>query len=248
VAGYNPGRYGEVVGDYDRLYPGAPKDTEAAVDLIGGLAAIPPSAILEFGIGTGRLALPLVERGFRVAGIDGSEAMLGQLAAKSGSDGIQTVQGDYRNTLVEAAAFSVVVLSLNGIFDPRGVGAQLDIFRNAQRHLVPGGYFVVETWVMHDDERRGDWSIRPRYVGEQHVELQLARYDIDSNTIERTLLHLRPSGAEFVTVTDTYAAPGELDVMAAATGFERIARYGSWTRASFTHSCSASISVFARKG
>ncbi len=153
---------------------------------------------------------------------------------------------DYRSAQVRPEAFSVVLLALNGIFDPRGQTAQVDIFRNAAGHLVAGGVFVVETWVMHDRDRSGEWTLRPRYVGEQHVELQLARYDIDSHSIQRTLVHIRPDGAEFVSVVDTYAAPGELDILAAVTGFKRVARYSSWRRETFTSASANCISVFRR--
>jgi hypothetical protein len=70
------------------------------------------------------------------------------------------------------------------------------------------------------------------------------RYDITTNQIERTLVHLRPQGLQFVSVTDTYAAPGELDVMAEATGFDSVGRYGSWARDAFTAVTSGSVSVF----
>jgi hypothetical protein len=158
---------------------------------------------------------------------------------------VDVVIGDYRDTRVgSGGTFSVVVLALNGIFDPRGRSAQLDIFRNAAWHLAPDGFFVVESWVMSDAQRNGQWSVIPRYVGEEHVELQLARYDIEANRIERTLVHLRPEGPKFVTVTDTYAAPGELDVMADVTGFERSARYSSWAYAEFTASSAQNISIY----
>jgi hypothetical protein len=126
----------------------------------------------------------------------------------------------------------------------RGVAAQLDIFRNAARHLAPGGCFVVESWVMTDAQRNGSWSVVPRYVGAEHVELQLARFDLPRNAIERTLVHLRASGLEFIAVTDTYASPGELDVMAEATGFRRIARYAGWDRSEFTVTSTNHVSIY----
>jgi SAM-dependent methyltransferase len=245
VTGYNPARYGEVVGgSYDALYPGVPAENEAAIALLSGLALehSPPS-LLEFGIGTGRLALGIAHNGVRVAGIEGSERMLTQLRDKPNAETITTVVGDYRDSRVEGA-FSVVVLALNGIFDPRGRQAQLDIFRNAARHLAVGGYFVVESWVMHDAQRTGEWSVFPRYVGDEHVELQLARYDISTNKIERTLVHLLPEGMKFVTVSDTYASPGELDVMAEVTQFDRVARYSDWNQSEFTSGSSQSISIY----
>jgi SAM-dependent methyltransferase len=233
------------VGDnYDALYPGVESETESAVDLLAELAfACPERSVLEFGVGTGRLALRLHKLGLRLAGIDGSQRMVDQLRSKPDGDAVEVVIGDYRDTLVPGK-FSVVVLAFNGIMDPRGRQAQLDIFRNAARHLAPGGCFVVESWVMTDRQRDGDWSVVPRFVGEQHVELQLARYDIESNTIERTLVHLRPTGLEFVSVKDNYASPGELDVMAHVTGFDKRARYGSWSRASYTAASTTHVSVY----
>ena len=203
--------------------------------------------MLEFGIGTGRLALPLHRMGVRVAGIDGSERMVAELRRKPSGGDIDVVIGDYRDTRVGDTTFSVVVLAFNGIFDPRGLPVQLEIFRNAARHLAPGGYFVVESWVMTDAQRNGSWSVLPRYVGEQHVELQLARFDMSRNTIERTLVHLRPRGLEFVTVTDTYASPGELDVMAEVTDFRRLARYSAWDGSEFTVTSTNHVSVYTRR-
>src|SRR5664279_1245586 len=143
LTGSEPARYGEAVGDnYDSLYPGVDSDTDAAVARLANLAMERPEcSVLEFGIGTGRLALPLHRMGVRVAGIDGSERMVAQLRKKPFGEAIEVVTGDYRDTRVGTTAFSVVVLAFNGIFDPRGLAVQLDIFRNAARHLGPGGYF-----------------------------------------------------------------------------------------------------------
>jgi SAM-dependent methyltransferase len=246
VNGYDPSRYGDVLaGRYDVLYPGAPAETRSAVDFIASLAGDEDAGILEFGIGTGRLALPLRKRQYRVAGIDGSEQMLATLRAKPFGNEVHVVQGDYRDVHL-GGRFMVVVLALNGIFDPRGRSAQLDIFRNAARHLASGGYFVIESWVMTEQQRGGDWSVIPRFVGDEHVEFQLARYDIDTNSIERTLVHLRPSGLEFVTVSDTYASPGELDVMAEVTGFERHCRFQTWARDTFTSHSASHVTVYQR--
>lgn len=244
---YDAGKYGRSVGDsYDSLYPGTAADTEAAVSLLVRLAkeGVEPS-LLEFGIGTGRLAIGVQDQGVQVAGIDGAEHMIAQLRSKPGGDKPDVRIGDYRTTKLERI-FDVVILVFNGIFDPRGRAAQLDIFRNAAAHLRPGGYFVVESWVMNDQQRSGDWSVVPRYVGESHVEFQLARYDIDTNQIERTLVHLRPGGSDFVAVKDTYASPNELDLMAEVTGFERAARYSRWSLEPYTISSVKYIGVYRK--
>lgn len=248
MSAYDSSRYGRVVGDrYDTLYPEDDLETAAAVDFLGELAHRQDTpSLLELGIGTGRLALGVQAEGVRVAGIDGSAEMVDKLRAKPDGDRIEVVIADYRDGTV-AGEFGVVCLVFNGIFDPRGRSVQLDIFRNAARHLVVGGYFVVESWVMSDTERNGEWSVVPRYVGDTHVELQLARYDIEANTIERTLVHLRPTGTEFITVRDTYASPGELDVMADVTGFDRAARYADWNRAEFTHASARHVTVYVKR-
>lgn len=245
LTGYDPARYGKAVGDeYDALYPEEGLETEAAVKVLADLAQTRSErSVLEFGIGTGRLALRLLGRGLRVAGIDGSESMIAQLRRKPQGDEVEVALGDYRTTRV-AGTFSVVALVFNGVFDPRGRQAQLDIFANAASHLQPGGCFVVEGFVLNDAQRSGEWSVRPRYVGDNHVELQLLRYDIATNRIERTLVHLRPKGLDFVTVYDTYASPGELDVIAEVTGFQLISRSAGWSGEVFTSSSPRHVSVY----
>lgn len=249
MSGYDPAGYGHAVGgDYDSLYPGDDRESVQAVELLAGLARrCQQPNLLEFGIGTGRLALGLQRAGIHVEGLDGSPAMIEQLRAKPGGTDIPVVVGDYRTGRVDGR-FAVVVLAINGIFDPRGIDAQLDIFVNAARHLAVGGTFVVESWVMNEAQRNGDWSVIPRFVGDEHVELQLARYDINTNTIERTLVHLLPAGPKYVTVTDTYASPGELDVIAHVTGFEREARYANWARDTYTSTSTRHVTVYRALG
>jgi hypothetical protein len=243
--GYDPARYGAVVGDsYDELYPGDPNETEAAVAMLATLAGErAPHGLLELGIGTGRVALGVHRLGLRVAGIDGSESMVAQLRAKTDGFAIEVAIGDYRDARIDET-FSVVALLYNGIFDPRGPDAQLDIFRNAATHLGVGGRFVVESFILSDAQRSGGWAVTPRYVGSEHAELQFARYDISTNRIERTLVHMRPTGLEFLTVTDTYASPAELDLMAAATSFQLVSRVGGWKGEQYTAHCTRHVSIY----
>ena len=114
------------------------------VDLLAELAG--DGAALEFGIGTGRIALPLAERGVTVAGIDSSEAMLERLREKPGAAGIEAVAGDFATTRVEGE-FSLVFLIFNTIFNLTSQDAQVACFENAAAHLRGGGRFVIETGV-----------------------------------------------------------------------------------------------------
>lgn len=248
MSAYDPAAYGDRLGsDYDALYPADALETEAAVALLSELAeACPGRAVLEFGIGTGRLALPLLDRGLRVAGIDASRRMVEALRAKPGGEQVTIEIGDYATTRV-GGRFSVAALVFNNILDPRGISAQLAIFENAARHLESGGYFVIEAFVLDDNARSGAWTVIPRYVGETHVELQMARFDIATNRLERTLVHLRANEMSFVSVRDSYAAPGELDVMAHVNALERIARYESWSRLPFTAQSRRHITIYQLK-
>jgi SAM-dependent methyltransferase len=248
MTGYDPARYGSVVGDaYDELYPGDPAETQATVDALAKLAACrPEKSVLELGIGTGRIALGLHQMGVRVVGIDGSESMVAQLRAKPHGDQIEVKIGDYRDAQI-SEAFAAVALLYNGIFDPRGTDAQVDIFRNAAYHLNVGGCFVVESFVLTDRQRDGEWWMSPRHVASEHVELQFGRYHAQSKMLERTLVHLRPSGLRFLTVTDTYATPGELDLIGRIAGFELKTRWANWHGLPHTESSSRQVSIYELK-
>lgn len=244
-ATHDPAAYGELLGaHYDTLYPPDGLETDVAVDFIAELAEHHPCrSVLEFGIGTGRLAIPLYRRGLEVAGIDASPRMVAALREKDPSAEIEVVIGDFLTTRM-GKSFSVVALVLNGILDERGLWAQLELFENAVRHLAPSGSFIVEAFVLSDQARDGNWTVSPRYVGEDHVELQMARFDVETNTLERTLVHLLPQGAQFVAVRDVYVGPGELDIMAHVHGLRRAARYSSWSRDVFTAQSRRHISVY----
>jgi SAM-dependent methyltransferase len=242
---HDPRAYGDSVGsDYDRLYPPAALDTSATVAALVALAG-PSGSILELGIGTGRLALPLVERGLRVAGIEASTAMVDQLRAKPGSSALDVVIGDFATARV-GARFGVVVIALNAIFALPDRDAQIECFRNAERHLEPGGYFVVEAYVLRAEQLNGEWSIAPRLVQHDHVELQLALYDAAAGHVERRLVHLHASGVDIVAVRDSYAWPGELDLMARAANLDLVSRAASWTGETFDARSSSHVSVYGR--
>src|SRR2546421_9745448 len=114
------------------------------VVLLAGLAE--EGRALEFAIGTGRIALPLAERGVPVAGIDNSEAMVARLRAKPGAEDIDVAIGDFATTRLDGE-FSLVYLVFNTIFNLRTQDEQVACFENAARHLAAGGCFVVENTV-----------------------------------------------------------------------------------------------------
>jgi SAM-dependent methyltransferase len=245
--GYDPAAYGDELGaDYDSLYPADQLETEETVAFLAKLAeAHPYRSVLELGIGTGRLAIELHRRGLHVSGIEASERMVAVLRHKAPDAAIEVSVGDFISTRI-SGTFSVVALVLNNVLDDRGLAAQLALFRNASRHVAVGGCFVIEAFVLSDEQRDGDWTVLPRYVGEDHAELQMLRFDVTTSMVERTLVHLREEGPRFVTVRDYYSSPGELDVMAHVNGLTRTARYASWAYAPFTARSRRHITVYRR--
>src|SRR5436309_14995178 len=111
------------------------------VAFLAGLAR--GGAALEFSVGTGRIALPLAQRGVRVHGIDLSEAMVARLRAKPGAENIGVTIGDFAGTRVEGT-FSVAYLVFNTIMNLTTQDEQIACFRNVAHHLEPGGCFVIE--------------------------------------------------------------------------------------------------------
>jgi len=237
----DPSAYERLVGpDYDALYPDPP-DTQTAVLKLAELAG--EGALLEFGIGTGRLGVPLVERGVTVAGIEGSSLLADQLRAKPRGEEINVLVGDFSDTLVPGS-FSVVALAVNTIFAMATREHQIECFANARRHLSPGGCFVVEAFILRGEQLEGRWYVQPRTVVADHVELQVARYDPAVHLIERTLVHLTPSGSRFFSVIDNYAWPGELDLIARASGLQLRSRWGGWDQEPFTAASEKHVSVY----
>ena len=129
-------------------------------------------AALEFAIGTGRVGIPLAARGVPVTGIELSEAMLAQLRRKADEAALPVLVGDMATTRAPGT-FSLVYLVFNTISNLRTQQEQVECFRNAARHLSPGGRFVIELWVP---------AIRRMPPGQNVVPMSLAEGHLDRST------------------------------------------------------------------
>lgn len=139
----SPGYAADIPDDYDRWF-GKPGITGATVDALAALAGRGP--VLELGVGTGRVALPLRARGLAVHGVEGSEAMLRRLRAKPGGEGIPVTVGDFAEVPVDGN-FSLVYLAGGTFAELPDQAAQVRCFRNAAARLAPGGLFVLDAHV-----------------------------------------------------------------------------------------------------
>jgi SAM-dependent methyltransferase len=221
---HDPSAYGNwIASEYDALYAGL-HDTEATVECLVELAA--GGSVLELGVGTGRLAIPLAARGLEVHGIDGSPEMLAALAAKPGGDAVVTAVGDFAATDL-GRQFRLVVLAVNTIYALPDQDAQVRCFERAAAHLEPGGCFVVEAWI--PEALPAGESLRPRRLAEGLMGLVVADNDPVAQVLSTTQVALGTElGVRVFPVVHRYAWPSELDLMARLAGLQREERWSGW--------------------
>lgn len=239
---FDASEYGRHIADvYDDTFAHlAPDD---AVERLVALAEAGP--VCEFGVGTGRLALPLVQRGLRVAGVEGSRSMVAGLRAKPGGDQIEVAVGDFANTRLPGE-FALVLLAFNTIFALPDQAAQVACFRNAAAHLRPGGRFVVEAWVPDPAAFHLGAALRPVRVAEDEVLLEAAMLHPADQRMTTTKLRLTHSGIRLLPANHRYAWPAELDLMAELAGMGREYRWADWRAAPFVDDSRQHVSVYRR--
>lgn len=218
----------------------APDVLEPAVDFLADLAGDGPA--LEFAIGTGRVAVPLADRGVPVSGIELSQPMVDKLRAKR-SD-IPTVVGDMATTTVPGQ-FSLVYVVWNSIGNLRTQTEQVACFRNAARHLAPGGRFVIELWVPGIRRFPPGQEAVPFHVGRTHVGFDT----YDMTTQQGTSHHYRRRSDGTVTYGASnfrYIWPAECDLMSQLAGLELERRVADWNGAPFTNDSESHVSVWRK--
>ena len=243
--GYDAAAYGDRIADvYDEL-PTHPPDAEAAAAYLADLAC--PGPVLELAIGTGRLALPLAERGVAVSGIDASEAMVAKLRAKPGGDRIPVAIGDFADVPVDGR-FALICVVYNTLFALLDRGAQQRCFERVADHLAPGGRFVVEAFVPDPSRFQRDQHVEVRHVGDDSVLLSVSRHDAARQRVDSLLVRLGNDSVRTWPVRIRYSYPSELDVMAEAAALRLEQRWGGWEREPFTDDSVKHISVYAAAG
>jgi SAM-dependent methyltransferase len=211
------------------------------VDMLVELAADGPA--LEFGIGTGRIALPLAGRGVRVHGIDDSEAMVARLRAKPGAEDIGVTIGDFATTRVDRR-FSLVYLVFNTIFNLVTQDAQVACFQNAAAHLRSGGRFVIETGVPDLQSLPLGQTIIPFRADPEGLSFDV--YDVVTQRFSSQHYVFADGGVQTYPVEFRYAWPSELDLMARLAGMTLQNRWAGWRREPFTSLSRAHVSVYEK--
>jgi SAM-dependent methyltransferase len=218
-----------------------PAVVEPAVDFPAELGG--DGAALELGIGTGRIALPLTQRGVRVHGIDLSAAMVARLRAKPGAEHIGVSIGDFATTTVEGS-FSVAYLVFNTIMNLTTQDEQIACFRNVAAHLGPGGCFVIEVGVPGLQRLPPGETVRAFTVSP--TRLGFDEYDVVSQGLISHHYSIVDGKLEVNSVPFRYVWPSELDLMARLAGMTLRERWSGWKREPFTSDSTKHVSVWEK--
>ena len=212
----------------------SPEAVDPIVDFLEPLAT---GGALELAIGTGRIALPLAERGVRVEGIDLSQDMVAQLRAKPGGSELPVAIGDMTTTRVDGS-FSVVYLVFNTIMNLTSQDAQAACFQNAAAHLAPGGRFVVELGVP------GAEGLTVFHLGDTHAGID--EYDPATQRLVSHHFSLVDGAWERLSIPFRAVSPAELDLMARIAGMRLRDRFADWNREPFTADSAKHVSVWSK--
>jgi SAM-dependent methyltransferase len=218
-----------------------PTVVEPAVDFLAQLAG--SGAALEFGIGTGRIALPLSARGVQVRGIDLSPEMIAELRTKPGADVIETSVGDFATTRVQGV-FRLVYLVRNTITNLTTQDEQVRCFQNAAAHLAPGGSFVIEVYVPELQRLPPGETIHAFDVSPTHFGFE--EYDVATQIAWSHHYWTVDGKVETYSTPHRYVWPAELDLMARVAGMSLRERWSDWDRRPFTADSRSHVSVWAK--
>jgi SAM-dependent methyltransferase len=213
---------------------------DPAVDFLADLAG--DGSALEFAIGTGRVALPLIDRGVPVSGIELSQAMADRLRAKR--TGVPVIVGDMATTRVPGE-FSLVYVVWNSIGNLRTQAEQVACFRNAAAHLAPGGRFVIELWVPGIRRFPPGQPGVPFHIGEHHVGFDTYDMTTQQGTSHHFWRH-DDGTATYGASNFRYIWPAECDLMAELAGLTFEARFADWHRSPFTDDSESHVSVWTK--
>jgi SAM-dependent methyltransferase len=214
---------------------------EPVIDFLADIAG--SGRALELGIGTGRVALPLAQRGVPVHGIDLSKAMVARLRAKPGGQDIAVTIGDFATTSVDGS-FSLAYLVFNTIGNLTTQEAQVACFRNVATHLVPGGCFVIEVGVPELQRLPPGETIRAFHVSETRWGFD--QYEVATQGFTSHHFWIGAGRVDHFSFPFRYVWPSELDLMAHLAGMKLRERWGGWKREPFTSDSNKHVSVWEK--
>lgn len=239
--GYGADTYGESFADvYDDWYADV-SDIDATVATIARLAGDGP--VLELGVGTGRLAIPLAAAGVRVVGVDASPSMLRLLADKPGADAVTVVLADMAHLaegpgaeeIASVGPYTVAFAAFNTFFNLATPDDQRRCLEGVFDLLAPGGVLVIEGFVPPEDGMT-DGGVSVRDITADAAVLTVSKHDPDAQIIRGHHIEMRADGNRMRPWIVRYLTPEQLDASAAAVGFVRTNRWATWSGSPFNPS------------
>lgn len=245
MEGYDETTYGRRWAPYyDEIFSEA---EDSVIDLLARHAGEPPRA-LELAIGSGRLALPLRERGVEVVGIDSSEEMVSLMRAKRGGEAVPVTMGDFSDVDVEGT-FPLVYLAFNTIFVLLTQELQVNCFRNVAEHLEPGGRFIIDCFVP-DLNRFDSFNTRLGVSSIKSVDEHMFEMSIYDPVNQRVSTHVTKRNADgsntVLPIEIRFAYPSELDLMAQLAGLDLEDRFGWYDLRPFTEQSTSHMSIYRK--
>ena len=236
---YSEATYGErIAGIYDQWYTDYdPAAIHTLVELAHGGKA------LELGIGTGRIAIPLLKSGVSVHGIDASESMVAKLHAKPDGEKIPVTMGNFADVAVDGK-YSLIYVVFNTFFSLLTQEEQIHCFHNVTRHLAAEGVFVIEAFVPDLTRFTGGQAMRVGRIGDTEVQIDVSEIEQDKQLITSQHVLLTEQGTHFYPVKIRYVWPSEMDLMAKLGGLHLKKRWSDWKKNEFTGESGKHISIY----
>jgi hypothetical protein len=221
-----------------------PAVVDPCVEFLATLAGAGPA--LEFGVGTGRIAIPLAARGVPVHGIDLSPDMVAVLQHEPGGEKVEVTVGDIASTTGPDVdtPFTLVYLLRNTLANLTTQDAQVACFENAAAQLAPTGTFVVELYVPQLRRLPPGQTVHPFEVTPGHVGFD--EYEPATQTSTSHHFWFVDGAVESFAAPFRYAWPSELDLMARLAGLRLRERWADWDRSPFTSESDSHVSVYEK--
>jgi SAM-dependent methyltransferase len=240
--GFDPNTFGALNADtYDATQD--PGTTDQAVALIAEVAQ--QGTLLELASGTGRITIPLAQKGFQVTGIEASPEMVAKMHAKPGGADIPVVIGDMADVAVDGP-FDNACLIYNTLFNLPDQESQVRLFKNTAKVLRSGGTFLLEMFVPKLDHFQNNQMVQTKQLDMQSLVIEACQHDPVAQTFQFQRVHFSPEGTKLVPFPMRYAYPPELDLMARLAGLRLKHRWSGWHKGPFTADSSMHISVYEK--
>lgn len=244
MEGYDETTYGRLwAPHYDEIYS---EVEDSVIDLLARHAGDPPRA-LELAIGSGRIAVPLAQRGVEVSGIDASPEMVAKMRAKAGGEEIPVTMGNFGEVPVDGT-YPLIFLAFNTLFALPDQESQLVCFQRVADHLEPGGRFVIDCFVP-DLTRFDSYNTRMGVSSIDSVDehwTELTIYDPVTQSLDTHMTRYKDGGTSVLPISIRFAWPSEIDLMARHAGLTLEDRFGWYDLRPFNERSTSHMSIYVK--